>query len=39
VYFAITSKDQTVMILIMIISVVLLVFAFIQAQTAFHVIF
>jgi len=39
VYFAITSKDRTVMIVIMISSVALLVFAFIQAQTAFHVIF
>lgn len=39
VYFAITSKDQTVMIVIIISSVVLLVFAFIQAQTAFKVIF
>ena len=39
VYFAITSKDQTVMIVIMISSVVLLVFTFIQAQTAFKVIF
>lgn len=39
VYFAITSKDQTVMIVIMISSVALLVFAFIQAQTAFNLIF
>jgi len=39
VYFAITSKDRTVMIVIMISSVALLVFAFIQAQTAFKVIF
>ena len=39
VYFAITSKDQTVMIVIIISSVVLLVFTFIQAQTAFKVIF
>ena len=39
VYFAITSKDQTVMIVIIISSVVLLVFAVIQAQTAFKVIF
>jgi hypothetical protein len=39
VYFAITSKDQTVMIAIMISSVVLLAFTFIQAQTAFNVIF
>lgn len=39
VYFAITSKDRTVMIVIMISSVALLVFAFIQAQTAFNLIF
>jgi hypothetical protein len=39
VYFAITSKDQTVMISIMISAVVLLVFTFIQAQTAFNAIF
>lgn len=39
VYFAINSKDQTVMIVIMISSIVLLVFTFIQAQTAFNVIF
>ena len=39
VYFAITSKDQTVMIVIIISSVVLLVLAFIQAQTAFNLIF
>ena len=39
VYFAIISKDQTVMIAIMISSVVLLAFTFIQAQTAFNVIF
>jgi hypothetical protein len=39
VYFAITSKDQTLMIAIIISAVVLLVFAFIQAQTAFNAIF
>lgn len=39
VYFAITSKDQMTMMAIMISSVVLLVFAFIQAQTAFNAIF
>ena len=39
VYFAITSKDQMTMITIIISAVVLLVFAFIQAQTAFNAIF
>ena len=39
VYFAFTSKDQMTMIAIIISAVVLLVFAFIQAQTAFNAIF
>ncbi len=38
-YFAFTSKDQMTMIAIIISAVVLLVFAFIQAQTAFNAIF